>query len=144
MVIEQRAWIGPKVIIMKTFQAGQNVEVLLAITNSGKTPALNAEVLTGFTKSATPLTEIPEPLPDNPPTPAVYFPDQQYGVPAYSTAPLSQADFDAIKANTLLLYLVAHIRYTDIFRESHNTKLCAVYDPVRNGFSAHGLGNTAD
>jgi hypothetical protein len=144
MIFDQRAWVGPTGIAMKKFVVGQKVDALVETINSGKSPALKLVALIGFVPLSQPISEIIEPPDDIEGSETVCFPNQKYTVHAYSTAPLSQAEFGAIHANQLFFYIVGRLTHTDIFGDPHTTRIAAVYDPVVKGFHATPIGNTTD
>jgi hypothetical protein len=148
MRLDQRAWIGPTGIAMKQFVVGQKVDAIVETINSGKSPALKLVTLIGFIPLNETMSETLEPPDHNiegiEGSETVCFPNQKYTVHVYSTAALSQAESNAINAKQLFFYIVGRLTYTDIFGDTHTTRIAAVYDPVVKGFNATQIGNTAD
>lgn len=150
---DQRAWISLKTLRLRDpLSVGSVPTVVIEVTNTGRTPAIDARVYGSVFSRSAPLP--PEPPPDClragecKQSSAVLGPGAALFFPVDASAAIEkQSQIDAIETGTWRLYAVGGIVYSDIFGRLHRTEICMSADgaELRAGsFAACGEGNRTD
>ncbi|MHB8624439.1 MAG: hypothetical protein ACYC9J_10885 [Sulfuricaulis sp.] len=141
LVTGQRAWLG---IAGVAVNVGSENRIVVRITNSGKTPALNVH-------GCMITTNIGKNEPFVPPA-CPYDPKGSMGIlppGASHTWPFNQViaqgkQIKLIRADEAITYFTGWIRYEDIFRRSHKLMFCIYQNMELSGFSSCRKYNGSD
>jgi hypothetical protein len=129
--LDQRAWLGPKVLEMKPMQAPNPIVSAMTITNSGKTPALRVEFLFYLHPSDRPINVVEyvkHPVEKGKLITAstIMLPGATYVLSA-DTGATDALGVENVKNGGELIYFFAFISYLDVFGARHHTRACALY-----------------
>jgi hypothetical protein len=133
MKLAERAWVGATSKDMMILMPGIPMKVKVVFKNSGKTPAINVQT---FGKLVQMNRELPAELFERTPLPSTrergfaLAPNVDSHSPFTGEIPKLQM----IKDKKVFVYFYGQITYEDIFRGSHWTKFCGVYDMDENAF----------
>jgi hypothetical protein len=136
--IDQRAWIGIKLMNLESFEIGKPVSVTIQLDNSGKTFANKVFapyfIVVSTRKFGNALELLEERKRANISGEISSFssisPNTVFRFSIKTWEPLSKNVLDEIEAGRAMIYVIGEIYYEDIFGEEHFTKYFAHYDPV--------------
>jgi len=140
--INQRAWLSIKDIsyVERPFAGGHRLQVDVGVTNTGRTPAKNANLglnVEAVEKNREPAFNFPDPTGSS----AVIFPNGDYGNSGLFN--LSRDNWQHVLNGELRVWAYGKVIYNDIFGLHHWIRYCYVFDP-RNLFALHGQHNEID
>jgi hypothetical protein len=133
LILDQRPWVGIKSMRMETFEVNKPVQVVILLTNSGKTFARQVVVVghkaIGRKDVVPDFDQMSKILPKKPARPKVIFPNLMVSVMQNTSFLLSESQFAEIRNRTQIFYIFGYITYTDAFDKEHMTEFCGLYDP---------------
>jgi hypothetical protein len=145
--LEQRAWLGVKGHRPFAWGPGSRPQLVLLVTNLGRSPAQNADVLAWFEYRAGPPEARP-PLARRREAGTVESVDVIY--PGQETLvqmewkDFSEERMQSVRAGSSKLYVRLRTSYEDIFGGSHVTLYCGVVSGQMDQLTACDRGNSAD
>jgi hypothetical protein len=123
--LDQRAWLTVKTATLEKPPAmNEKLRVSIEVTNSGKTPAIDAiTASTVITRQSLSKDDF-GPTTGSPPSRGVVGPNVPLLLPAESSDPFSiQGQIDALKT-THAIYVIGRVFYKDVFQGCHETDFC--------------------
>lgn len=127
--LDQRAWVGPTVIVLRDMKAPEPIDAIVTITNSGKTPAFKMRTRYFLHASDTPINvqeygENPVEKLTGKGSINTLFPNAQMQL-VPTTGSTDALGIQSVENGRKLLYLFAWIWYDDAFKRPHETRFCA-------------------
>ncbi|HTC65215.1 MAG TPA: hypothetical protein VK709_20410 [Candidatus Saccharimonadales bacterium] len=138
--LDQRAWVGPEMMIIKEMHAPDPINIDITIVNSGKTPALKMKVryylyvsdsIIDIEKTSKSILAMPK----GESTVSTLFPNQTNHLIA-PTSTTDELGIQSVKTGRKLLYFFAWISYDDVFKGHHETRFCSQFRPNGQVLSA--------
>jgi len=143
----QRAWLDVSAIMQKLPRHGE--KFLIALTNTGHTPARNVSVNIGpgIGDGANPWGGVGFPYPRKTPKDASVT-TIGVGVPAYVPLEgfeLTDEQIASINQGKTRIYLFGYVLYNDVFStHARHSRFCSFFQPATTSWVACRLGNDAD
>jgi hypothetical protein len=141
--LEQRAWVSA-LMSLRQFKAGEPILADIVTSNSGKTPALQVDVITEVLLAA-PSSEPPrngsaarksqEEQARN------LAPQAAMRITVGGKMEIAAEDFKKIDDGLLQYTLAGVIRYADVFGNCHETRFCGFIDPASKAILNYKTGN---
>jgi hypothetical protein len=130
----ERPWVGPITVSCDPpLTAGQIINAMVVIRNTGRTPALEMRV--GHMGVILNAGVVPDQPDLQNVVPKALFPNAaDFYPPFHGQGPLTQAEFTAIDTGTRAAWIVARIEYLDGRGEPHHTNICTRWVPARKAF----------
>lgn len=146
-VLDERAFVGVKDVVAKSWIVGSNGVVTINLVNSGKTPATNVRfrVELGGVFPPDKLNEKDFNSSDQPndSLAGIIMPNSFANRSIDTKLPLTQERLSNIASGKELIHIWGIIRYDDIFRNPHETKFCFVMLPNMIYFTNCDVHNTS-
>jgi hypothetical protein len=142
MHVSERAYVGITPSLAKPPAAGERLQFVATLNNSGRTPAIEmishvTGVVSLSSESANQVyaevTKTRSSSPSGSESIATLSPGATAKNIIESTA-LTQPDLDQIIEGKVLIRIFANASYKDIFGHSHLTEICFFYKPAGNAF----------
>lgn len=146
--LEKRAWIGLDKPVPQPIKAGEKLSYQIIFTNTGKTPALDTQVLSRIQfdpNDSFIITYFKNDIPDDPNVgKAPLAPNA--GIIASHTYEkvVNEKLFLRIESGETDMFVLVKIEYRDIFGEPHETHACLRYCPEKKGLIAYHKYNYMD
>lgn len=156
--LEQRAWVGPTIVSYPTHivngnkvyvKEGEKFATVIAVKNSGKTPARDVRTVTTvfFEKTGTILKQlVPINVKDLQGV-GILQPGANLELNAVfptNGGVISKNDIEEITRGKAVISIVSEISYEDVFKKSHFTKFCFQLSPDLAVFHGCNKGNDAN
>jgi hypothetical protein len=155
--MDQRAWVGHGSMALPEcldeggrrvyISVGCNPRFGVNLSNFGRTPAVNVEVLVAASKRPSTWKWIDPPY-DN--RVGVFSNSALFPGPGgtnYSgpfSWPMSQMDVDGVKSGAVMVYFYGRIKYSDAFRRAHQTTFCVFVSRDLSSLESCPFYNTAN
>jgi len=145
--IDQRPWVSiGRFQLSAEVEEGKDIQIKLWYENSGKTPALNltSQSVVLLWEGEPPFTDFQPPT--NVKSTLTLLPGSKYDF--FSPGPWIPPAVSVVgyKAKKQALYIHALLRYTDMLRQSHTTRVCAYHmlDRPLGEFTYCAAGNSSE
>ena len=146
--LEKRAWVGLDKVIDHPFKPGEKLAFELIITNTGKTPAINAKVHYRLARDPSDTylsTFFTSDIPNEPMfAKAAFTPNARIALADTTDDTLSELSHKQIESNEIILFVLAKVEYEDIFECNHKTYICLHYSPESQTLVAYHKYNYMD
>jgi hypothetical protein len=148
ILLDQRAWLGVRKGTLSEWQAGPRPGTHaafyeLVLSNTGKTPALNAAFASTHDVAGTqPYPPFPKPVFTHKSLPV--FPATDTSVGMHDPVVLTDAEFQEWREGKLDVFVYLVINYEDIFGNKHKTTFCEVFAVDQQNLDYCNGGNDID
>jgi hypothetical protein len=147
--VDQRAWLGVSQMSLNEMHAPDPVTAMVTVTNFGKTPALHVKIIYTIHPSDTQVDiseysqHSVEKLDSKPLSQSVLFPNANMMLFPSILNP-DETGIEAVKTGHKFIYIFGTIEYGDIFKETHSTHFCNLYNHNVKAFHTCDTYNSAN
>ena len=132
--LDQRAWVMVKTITSNIPSEGFPISATITVTNTGRTPANNTEVLADIKLLKSLPVPISPPSDKLPPSKGVITPGNHFDANVKTDSPLEGHHIQSLKDEQLTVFVWGKIVYSDIFEQKHETLFCGLYRMAQKAF----------